>query len=219
MAQRGGKARLAQRYGVSVRAGLAFACVALTVVAGAVLALGTSTTSAFVVEREAEETQAATEEDVQEELVPASPLVVHVDGAVAVPGVYELPEGSRVNDAIECAGGLAADADTSGINLAATIQDGEKIYVPAEGEEVSSTGSVSSDLGGSSSAASSSGLVNINTADATELQLLPGVGEATAAAIIEDREANGPFSSPEDIMRVSGIGEKKFAKMEAMICV
>lgn len=138
-------------------------------------------------------------------------VVVHVDGAVGAPGVYELATGSRVADAVELAGGLTEKADTSTLNLALVLTDGEKVYVPEEGEAAPqvSTGETSS----------SGGLININTATADELETLPGIGEATAAAIIEDRESNGPFSAPEDLMRVSGIGEKKFARIEGMICV
>ena len=143
-------------------------------------------------------------------------VVVDVDGAVANPSVVELPAGSRVADAIDAAGGLTSDADISGINRAAVLTDGEKIYIPEEGEEVSTTSSSSSS---STSSSSSSDLVNINTADADELDTLPGVGPAIAQAIIDDREANGAFTSIEDIMRVSGIGEAKFANMKDLICV
>ncbi len=138
-------------------------------------------------------------------------LLVHVDGAVAVPGVYELSDGDRVKDAVEAAGGLAEGADTSGMNLAARVADGDKVYVPLEGEEAPDA-----DAGGSGTREP---LVNINTATEEELDELPGVGESTARAIVEDRERNGPFALPEDLMRVSGIGEKKFERLEAMICV
>lgn len=158
---------------------------------------------------------------------PDATVVVHVDGAVANPGVYSLAgEAPRVNDAVVAAGGLAQDADTSVINLAATVADGAKVHVPSVGEAAQSDaaaqssgldGGVAGD--GASASASASGLVNINTATAEELDTLPGVGPSTAAAIIEDREANGPFSSPEDLMRVSGIGEKKYAKLQGSICV
>ena len=88
---------------------------------------------------------------------------------------------------------------------------------PAQGEEVAEA--PSSGVTQTSGADATAALVNINTASAEELQALPGVGPATAAAIVEERERNGPFASPEDIMRVSGIGEKKYQKMQAMICV
>lgn len=142
-------------------------------------------------------------------------VVVHVDGAVTAPGVYELPEGSRVNDAVLAAGGLAEGADTASLNLAATVSDGEKVHVPFEGEKAAETGAGLGD----DAAQGAGGLVNINVANAAELDELPGVGEATAAAIVEDRDRNGPFTTPEDLMRVSGIGEKKFAKLEGLICV
>lgn len=151
-----------------------------------------------------------------------SRVVVHVDGAVGAPGVVEL-EGVdvRVCDAVEAAGGLLEDADTSVINLAAPIADGVKVHVPSQDEQAITvaedavgTGAQPWEAGGVSG-----GLVNINTAGMDELQTLSGVGEATARAIIEDREQNGPFAAPEDLMRVSGIGEKKFAKVRESICV
>ncbi len=163
-------------------------------------------------------------------------VIVHVDGAVSNPGVFEL-EGSspRVRDAVDAAGGLRADADTSTINLAAVLSDGQKVHVPVTGEtpaaqtvaaDASSSSAGTSDgssaegrAGGTGSADQSGGLVNINTASVEELQSLSGVGQATAEAIVEDRKNNGPFKSPEDLMRVSGIGEKKFAKVKDHICV
>lgn len=141
-------------------------------------------------------------------------LVVHVDGAVAAPGVYALPEGSRANDAVAAAGGLVEGADTSGVNLAAPVSDGEKLHVPLEGETASAEAPA-----GSGGGEATAGPVNINVAGVEELDELPGVGEATARAIVEDREKNGPFSAPEDLMRVSGIGEKKFERIAGLICV
>lgn len=147
------------------------------------------------------------------------PVFVHIDGAVVAPGVYEMT-GSlpRVNDAVMAAGGLAGDADTSALNLAAVLSDGEKIYVPRQGEVVAGQAS-SGAASGSDVGASSSGVININTATAEELDSLPGIGPFTAAAIVEDRERNGPFASPEDLMRVSGIGEGKFSKLKDQIRV
>lgn len=148
-------------------------------------------------------------------------IVVHVDGAVASPGVYELAIASpRVRDAVDAAGGLAQGADTSSINLALPLGDGQKVHVPFEGE---AAGAEADSSGGDavigSVSSSMPSLVNINSATAEELDSLPGVGPSTAAAIVEDRDANGPFSSVEDLMRVSGIGEKKFAKLRDHICV
>lgn len=143
---------------------------------------------------------------------------VHVDGAVASPGVYVVRiSDARVSDAVDAAGGLADGADTSQVNLAARLEDGMKVHIPVVGEQVaapvSATSSTATAQGGGGAP------VNINSATAEQLCELPGVGEATAAAIVEDREANGPFASPEDLMRVSGIGEKKFAKLKDAVCV
>lgn len=139
-------------------------------------------------------------------------VVVHVDGAVANPGVYTLPQGSRAADAVSAAGGLAEGADTTSVNLAAPVADGEKVHVPTVGEQAAPAAE-------GEDAEASPGPVNINTAGVEELDELPGVGEATARAIVEDREKNGPFASPEDLMRVSGIGEKKFERLAGLICV
>jgi competence protein ComEA len=147
------------------------------------------------------------------ESLPSS-VVVHVDGAVANPGVYELRAATpRARDAIEAAGGLTEDADTTGLNLAQAVADGTKVHVPHAGEAAVQTTQPSTGGGGTA------GPVNINTAGADELKALPGVGDATAASIIREREEHGPFTSPEDIMRVSGIGEKKFEKIRDGICV
>ena len=143
-------------------------------------------------------------------------VVVDVGGAVTRPGVVELEAGDRVADAIAAAGGLAVDADCTTLNQAQVLQDGQKVYVPHEGEAVpaASDGGVAETGTGAAGA-----LVNINTASVEELDALPGVGPATAQAIVDDRAENGPFTAPEDIMRVSGIGEKKYENLEALICV
>lgn len=152
-------------------------------------------------------------------------LVVHVDGCVASPGVYELAGPDlRVNDAVEAAGGLLPEADTSQMNLAAGLSDGQKVLVPARAEEGAAAaapggGAAAAPGGGAASQTGAASLVNINLATADQLQALSGVGEATARAIVEDREAHGPFSSVEDLMRVSGIGQKKFDKLKGQICV
>lgn len=147
-------------------------------------------------------------------------VFVHIDGAVVAPGVYELTGAlPRVNDAVIAAGGLAGDADTSTLNLAAVLSDGEKIHVPRQGEAMAAGQTSSGAASGPDVGASSSGVININTATAEELDSLPGIGPSTAAAIVEDRERNGPFASPEDLMRVSGIGEGKFSKLKDQIRV
>ena len=147
-------------------------------------------------------------------------VVVHVDGQVAAPGVYELVEGeARVNDAILAAGGLTQDADISSLNLASKVADGQKIYVPAAGEQQAAAEASGVVAASGGVASSGDGLININLATVDELQVLSGVGEATAKAIVEDRQNNGQFTCVEDLMRVSGIGEKKFEKIRDRICV
>ena len=146
-------------------------------------------------------------------------IVVDVAGAVGAPSLVTLQEGARVGDAIEAAGGFAADADAARVNRAAKLQDGQQVYGPRVGE----AGGVGAAGPGVDATApdttSDGGPVNINLAGEADLDALPGVGPSTARAIVEDREANGPFSTIEDLMRVSGIGEKKFEKLKSSICV
>lgn len=153
--------------------------------------------------------------------------IVYVDigGAVKNPMLAELPSGSRVEDAIKAAGGLTKKADMTGVNRAQILTDGEKIYIPEEGEDVGaasggSSGSASSSSAGSGAGGStelagiSGGRININTADVTLLQQLTGVGPVTAQKIVDYREQNGKFTSVDDLKNVSGIGEKTFEKMK-----
>lgn len=151
----------------------------------------------------------------------AAEVYVDVDGAVARPGVYRLKEGARVSQAIDAAGGLTAEADVTGLNRASKITDGQKIYVPTVGEQQAATaaGEAGSGAAAASGAVASSGLVNINTASAAELQTLSGIGPSMAQSIIDERTQNGAFASVDDLMRVSGIGEKKLAKIKDCICV
>ncbi len=187
--------------------------------AGVLLTLGRG--SGVTIERSDGEEAAGQEADASEGSEAAETeapvLVVHVDGCVASPGVYELAGPDlRVNDAVEAAGGLLPEADTSQMNLAAGLSDGQKVLVPARAEKGAAAAAPG---GGAASQTDAGSLVNINLATADQLQALSGVGEATARAIVEDREAHGPFSSVEDLMRVSGIGQKKFDKLKGQICV
>lgn len=145
-----------------------------------------------------------------------SEVYVDVDGAVASPGVYRLKDGARVAQAIDAAGGLAPEADVTGLNRASKVTDGQKIYVPKVGEQqaVAAGGAVVA-----SGTNDTAGLININTASAAELQTLSGIGPSVAQSIIDERTKNGPFASVDDLMRVSGIGEKKLAKIKDCICV
>lgn len=153
-------------------------------------------------------------------------LFVHVAGSVADPGVYRLSPDARVADAVALAGGVTADADSNGLNLAAPLQDGERVYVPARGEVepgaviAPSVASVVADESRADEAGEPPvAPVDVNTADQTSLESLPGVGPATALAIIEDRRRNGPFASVDDLERVPGIGPAKLASLRDFVVV
>lgn len=137
-------------------------------------------------------------------------ITVDISGQVAIPGVYTLEAGARLADLCEAAGGLTSSADLDAINRAGILTDGQKVYIPEQGENLST---LPSDAG------VAPGLVNINTANIDELQRIPGVGPVTASRIIEYRDEYGGFGKIEDIKNVSGIGEKTFLKMKPAICV
>ena len=137
-------------------------------------------------------------------------IYVHVVGAVKNPGVYTFAQGARAEAAVEAAGGFAKNANTTVVNLAHELVDGEQIYIPAKGEAGTAQGA-----GG----AASPSKVNINTANSEELETLPGIGPAIAGEIISYRQLNGRFDSIEDIRNVSGIGDGRFSKIKALICV
>lgn len=145
-------------------------------------------------------------------------LLVHVDGAVRTPGVVQVEPGARVQDAVDAAGGFTAEADTTRLNLARAVADGERLWVPRPGEDVPDL--VGSDPGGmpgqppASGAGAGSGLqVNLNSADQATLEELPGVGPVTAAAIIAWRTEHGRFSTTDELLEVSGIGEATLDKL------
>ncbi len=150
--------------------------------------------------------------------VPGDPdvILVYICGCVVNPGVYELPEGSRICDGLEAAGGFSEGADESRINLAGYLSDGDMVYFPEEGEEMPEG---SAGATGASDAGSASGLININTASADKLCTLPGIGSSKAAAIIKYREENGAFTDTSQIMNVSGIGENLYNNIKDLICV
>ena len=141
-------------------------------------------------------------------------VMVHISGAVNNPGIVKLDSSKRIVDALELAGGARDDADLDRINLAAKVHDEEKIYIPKIGEENIDT--ISPLISGTSESGNSSGKININTADLSELQKIPGVGEKTAQKILDYR-SNSSFSSIEDIKNVPGIGDKKFEAMKDYI--
>lgn len=156
-------------------------------------------------------------------------IVVHVCGAVASPGVYELDEGSRIIDAVNRADGLLLTAASDYVNLAAVISDGEKIWIPTA-KEVSEleqnpnafsgiTATAGNAFVKEASQTGDSGKVNINTADKELLCTLPGIGNTRAESIIAYRESHGAFSCIEDIMKVSGIKENSFQKIKEYIVI
>ncbi|MDR3255844.1 MAG: helix-hairpin-helix domain-containing protein [Synergistaceae bacterium] len=183
---------------------------------------------------------------------PAGNWVVYVTGSVMRPGVYEVPHGSRMNDAVRIAGGFSVRADPEAVNLAEKIEDGVHIRIPQRDATASETvqnnpsGSLSIvqeppspvDAGGATSGApvitrpknsknpandqkseSAPGKIDINSAAAEELQSLPGVGPSISAAIVEYRSANGPFFDTSDLMKVRGIGQKRFEAVRDLITV
>ena len=149
---------------------------------------------------------------------PSRTILVHIGGSVGHPGVYELAEGARVNDAVVAAGGFAEDAQADSVNLARTLTDGEQVLIPSVAD-AQAAGQQATTGATSSAAPSGSGKVNINTATAEALDALPGIGASTAEKIVADREANGPFKTTEDLKRVTGIGDKKYAQLADLITV
>lgn len=149
------------------------------------------------------------EEDIKEE---PEEIMVHISGQVYKPGLVKLEPGARVMDAVNAAGGLKKNADLDKINLAKKLVDEEKIYIPEIGENIEG------DLLDYSTSADVGNKININTCTKEELLSLPGIGEVLAERIIEYREKT-PFKKLEDLMNVSGIGEKKFESIKDMIVV
>jgi competence protein ComEA len=132
-------------------------------------------------------------------------LYVHIVGEIKTPGMYQLPLGARLVDAVFAAGGLTADADNSSVNLARELSDGEQIVVFRVGEIAEAGGSAPG------------GLISINRATAEQLEELPGIGPALSSRIIAYRDANGGFKTKEDLLNVSGIGDSIFAGFTDLI--
>ncbi len=143
----------------------------------------------------------------------AAEIEVYVAGAVANPGVYMLPAGSRVHDALSAAGGAAQDADFERINLSAFLQDGQRVYMPRVGETVPADDTTRGQTG----LEAASNLVNINGADLETLMSLPGIGETKAAAILSYRSEHGPFTSLEELLNVPGIGQALLEEIRPLI--
>lgn len=186
--------------------------VAVAVIAVAVTAAGSSTTSTL---RHAVTvaTDSGTAPD-QTAAPGAAPLLVHVLGAVARPGLYQLKAGARVVDAVGAAGGLTADAEPAGVNLARPVSDGEQLVVPRVGEAPSVPS-----VPGPAAGQAAGGTVNLNTASQQELETLPRVGPALAQRILAWRSQNGRFATVEDLKNVTGIGDKTFEQLKDLVTV
>jgi len=150
-------------------------------------------------------------------------IVVDVSGEVKSPSVIELPLDSRINDAIVAAGGLTKDADISQINRAAPLADGEKIFIPKKmnqgNQEDGVAGQNINENNQSQNSATQNDKININQAESSKLQEIPGIGPVTANKIISFRMEHGLFRKLEDLKKVSGIGDKTFEKMKPFICI
>lgn len=166
--------------------------------------------------RELSSEETIPKETKKEDKPQSNTIVVDVKGAVVRPGVYEVMEYARVHDVITLAGGLTKEADQTKINLAAKVHDEMMIYVPKKGEAAPASNAV----GKSPSDGDRNGMqVAINTATEEELMQLPGIGPAKANAIIAYREEHGPFRRVEDLLNVTGIGEKTLEKLKPYLLV
>ena len=153
-----------------------------------------------------EEKEESTEQDL---------ITVDVKGAVKSPGIYDLPVGSRVHDAVQKAGGLTEQADSKSLNLAQKVSDEALVYVPSKGEEAASQQAAS----GTTPSSSKEKKVNLNRASLEELKQVKGLGGKRAQDIIDHREANGKFKSVDELKKVSGIGAKTIEKLKDYVTV
>lgn len=145
-------------------------------------------------------------------------LTVHVAGAVSQPGLYRLPEGSRVADALDKAGGASPDAVLDNINLAAKLTDGQKVMLARVQSQQQQPLAGAAPLAGKAPAQAGT-LININTASAAELETLPGIGPSMSRRIIDHREKNGSFNSVEDLDDVEGIGPRKLESLKDLVTI
>ena len=161
----------------------------------------------------------SSEKEVNKEEKDESPeqdlITVDVKGAVKLPGIYDLPVGSRVHDAVQKAGGLTEEADSKSINLAQKVSDEALVYVPTKGEEAASQQAAS----GTTPSTSKEKKINLNKASLEELKQVKGLGGKRAQDIIDHREANGKFKSVDELKKVSGIGAKTIEKLKDYVTV
>ena len=161
----------------------------------------------------------SSEKEIKKEEKEESPeqdlITVDVKGAVKSPGIYDLPVGSRVHDAVQKAGGLTEEADSKSLNLAQKVSDEALVYVPTKGEEAASQQAAS----GTTPSTSKEKKVNLNKASLEELKQVKGLGGKRAQDIIDHREANGKFKSVDELKKVSGIGAKTIEKLKDYVTV
>ena len=157
----------------------------------------------------------STEKEEKDESVEQDLITVDVKGAVKSPGIYDLPVGSRVNDAVQKAGGLTEQADSKSLNLAQKVSDEALVYVPTKGEAAASQQTVS----GTASSTSKEKKINLNKASLEELKQVKGLGGKRAQDIIDHRESNGKFKSVDELKKVSGIGAKTIEKLKDYVTV
>ncbi|SDP04322.1 competence protein ComEA [Streptococcus sp. NLAE-zl-C503] len=160
-------------------------------------------------------TEKEVKKEEKEEPLEQDQITVDVKGAVKSPGIYDLPVGSRIHDAVQKAGGLTEEADSKSLNLAQKVSDEALVYVPSKGEEAVSqqTGS------GTTASTSKDKKVNLNKASLEELKQVKGLGGKRAQDIIDHREANGKFKSVDELKKVSGIGAKTIEKLKDYVTV
>ena len=159
--------------------------------------------------------ETSTEKEEKEESPEQDLITVDVKGAVKSPGIYDLPVGSRVHDAVQKAGGLTEEADSKSLNLAQKVSDEALVYVPTKGEEAASQQAAS----GTTPSTSKEKKVNLNKASLEELKQVKGLGGKRAQDIIDHREANGKFKSVDELKKVSGIGAKTIEKLKDYVTV
>lgn len=155
---------------------------------------------------------------------PKEKIVVHVSGAVAKPGVYELPKGSRVYLAVDVAGQVLAEAQLDSVNLAAKLVDGQRVHIPKKGEVAANPAgaagmTVAVGMTGAAGGEQDAGPIDLNTATAEQLDKLPGVGAVLAKRIVDYRASHGGFNSVNDLRQVDGIGERKFKGLKDKVRV
>ena len=163
-----------------------------------------------------EESQTETTRGQQSEITQEMFLYVYICGAVKHPDVYQLPEGSRIKDVIQKAGGFSENADQIRVNLAEKVEDGQQIYIPKEGEKVESGVLTDSEQ---ESGNQKEAKIDLNTATREQLMTLPGIGASKADAILTYREEHGSFQKIEDLKEISGIKDGVFQKLKDLIIV